>query len=35
MMHGPMRGALQSDTLKPRNLGETLSLSRISAASGI
>jgi ATP-binding cassette, subfamily B, multidrug efflux pump len=25
MMHGPMRGALQSDTLKPRNLGETLS----------
>jgi len=25
MMHGPMRGALESDTLKPRNLGETLS----------
>jgi len=25
MMHGPMRGALQSDTLKPRNIGETLS----------
>ena len=27
MMHGgggPMRGALQSDTLKPRNVGETL-----------
>jgi len=25
MMHGPMRGALQSEALKPRNLGETLS----------
>jgi len=25
MMHGPMRGALKSDTLKPKNIAETLS----------
>ena len=25
MMHGPMRGALRSDTLKPKNIAETLS----------
>ncbi len=25
MMHGPMRGALKSDTLKPKNVAETLS----------
>jgi len=25
MMHGPMRGALRSDTLKPKNVAETLS----------